>query len=157
MGTRVDSSNYDPGDSWTGGAQLVAMNFQTPDQAMRIYRGRFRDNGRSGYVLKPQHLLTPHSSSSPTSPLRVTITFISGRQIPKPQGAVKGEVIDPFVSVYITGCASDRYHGKVTSKVDDNGFNPVWNEVSETSVSYPLSYLFFQSSHFLFFYLSVCY
>jgi Ca2+-binding EF-hand superfamily protein len=52
-GTRVDSSNYDPTPMWCAGSQIVALNYQTPDRSMQLNRGRFRRNGRCGYVLKP--------------------------------------------------------------------------------------------------------
>ena len=50
---RVDSSNYNPMPSWLHGSQLVALNYQTPDVPMWVYRGKFRDNGGCGYLLRP--------------------------------------------------------------------------------------------------------
>ena len=35
---------------------LVALNYQTPDEDMHIYKGFFLDNGGCGYVLKPGFL-----------------------------------------------------------------------------------------------------
>ena len=35
---------------------VVALNYQTPDDHMMIYKGRFRDNGGCGYILKPAFL-----------------------------------------------------------------------------------------------------
>ncbi|KNC69865.1 hypothetical protein SARC_17616, partial [Sphaeroforma arctica JP610] len=32
---------------------MVALNFQTYDSAYQLNEGRFSDNGRCGYVLKP--------------------------------------------------------------------------------------------------------
>ena len=34
----------------------VALNYQTPDEDMHIYKGFFLDNGGCGYVLKPEFL-----------------------------------------------------------------------------------------------------
>ena len=34
----------------------VALNYQTPDESMMLNKGRFRDNGGCGYVLKPSFL-----------------------------------------------------------------------------------------------------
>lgn len=31
----------------------VALNYQTPDDNMHIYKGKFLDNGGCGYILKP--------------------------------------------------------------------------------------------------------
>jgi len=55
-GSRVDSSNNDPTPLWDAGAQLVALNYQTCDEALQLSRGRFRANGNSGYVLKPAYM-----------------------------------------------------------------------------------------------------
>jgi hypothetical protein len=50
---RVDSSNYDPMPAWNYGCQVVALNYQTSDWPMHLNRGRFRDNGNCGYLLRP--------------------------------------------------------------------------------------------------------
>jgi hypothetical protein len=50
---RVDSSNYDPIICWNHGCQIVALNYQTSDLPMQLNRGRFRDNGKCGYLLRP--------------------------------------------------------------------------------------------------------
>lgn len=55
-GTRVDSSNYDPSLAWATGCQVVALNFQTCSDGLQINRGRFLENGNSGYVLKPPRM-----------------------------------------------------------------------------------------------------
>jgi hypothetical protein len=75
-GTRVDSSNYDPVPAWTAGNQMVALNYQTSDVPMHCNRGRFRENGNCGYVLKPQSMLVP---TIPTGKgLRMIFTVVSG-------------------------------------------------------------------------------
>lgn len=123
----MDSSNYDPSVMWPTGAQLVALNYQTPDLPMRINRGKFRENGQCGYVLKPDFLRTyPPTPRAPA--VRLTLQIISGYQLPKPHGAKKGEIIDPFVHVTISGVAKDEHKWK-TKTVQDNGFNPQWEEV----------------------------
>ena len=38
------------------GCLSVALNYQTPDEDMHIYKGFFLDNGGSGYILKPSFL-----------------------------------------------------------------------------------------------------
>lgn len=35
---------------------VVALNYQTPDEAMQLNRGLFEDNGGCGYVLKPDFM-----------------------------------------------------------------------------------------------------
>ena len=64
-GQRLDSSNFNPIPYWSLGAQLVSLNYQTPDKPMHLNAGRFLDNGACGYVLKPPCLRpcrhVPHS------------------------------------------------------------------------------------------------
>ncbi|CAH3195917.1 unnamed protein product, partial [Porites evermanni] len=55
-GGRVDSSNYNPQQAWNAGCQIVALNYQTDSEPMHLNQGKFRVNGRAGYILKPKHL-----------------------------------------------------------------------------------------------------
>ena len=59
---RIDSSNYDPIKFWNSGIQMVALNYQTPDRAMQLNEGRFLQNGRCGYVLRPE-LMFPETKA----------------------------------------------------------------------------------------------
>ena len=52
MGTRIQSSNYNPIMYWNVGAQMVALNYQTRDNNWKINMGMFQQNGGCGYVLK---------------------------------------------------------------------------------------------------------
>ena len=61
-GSRVDSSNYDPRLAWSMGCQMVALNFQTPDRPMHLNMSKFEENGRAGYVLKPDFLRLPDAT-----------------------------------------------------------------------------------------------
>jgi hypothetical protein len=127
----VDSSNYDPAPAWSSGSQMVALNYQTNDVAMQVNRGMFRDNAQCGYLLKPKYMRsasTNIAACTHVQGLRLTVTVLSGHQLPKPGSAMKGEVIDPFVSVSIHGLPEDEAEFK-TKTVNDNGFNPFWNEV----------------------------
>ena len=53
---RVDSSNFNPIPFWNVGCQMVAMNYQTADSSKQVYEAKFKENGGSGYVLKPLYL-----------------------------------------------------------------------------------------------------
>jgi phosphatidylinositol phospholipase C eta len=55
---KFDSSNYNPIEAWVFGAQLVALNFQTPDMGMLLNWGWYQLNGGAycGYVLKPSFM-----------------------------------------------------------------------------------------------------
>lgn len=51
----------------------------------------------------------------------VTISIISGQQLPKPEGgSTTGEVIDPYVQVQFAGIPRDCAQFK-TKVIDDNG------------------------------------
>lgn len=132
-GTRVDSSNYLPTIGWAGGNQLVALNYQTPDQGMHLNYGKFRENGYSGYVLKPQWMMNPVAVRTPA--VKLTVLIMSASQLPKPGGVLRGEVIDPFVVVSVH--AGNTVQEKKTRTINDNGFNPTWNEVFTFEVSNP--------------------
>lgn len=41
----------------------VALNYQTPDEDMHVYKGMFMDNGGCGYLLKPNFLRTREFSA----------------------------------------------------------------------------------------------
>lgn len=140
-GTRVDSSNYDPQIMWNCGCQTVAMNYQTPDRPMWINHGKFRPNGRCGYVLKPALLLDstkmfdPFSSASWEASVpfvTIKMKIISGRHIVK---GGKG-VASPFVSVEVSGVDSDASgNSKKTKSLQNNGFRPKWDEEIKLEVS----------------------
>lgn len=125
MGIRTDSSNYDPTPAWTAGNQMVALNYQTNDLPYQINVGKFQENGNCGYVLKPERMRSLQATGHMAME-NVSLQIISGQQLPKPLGAKKGEVVDPFIVVVVSdGSSQSRYETKV---VDNNGFNPVWNE-----------------------------
>ncbi|CAH1795147.1 unnamed protein product [Owenia fusiformis] len=145
-GLRTDSSNYDPVPMWNTGCSIVALNYQTPDDSMQINMGKFRDNGGCGYILKPDFLLTAKLPSgisfNPNGPFpdewkrKIQITVISGYMLPKPKGAGKNEIIDPYVKIEIEGVPMDKQNAK-TAIVDNNGFLPMWNESFNFNVNCP--------------------
>jgi hypothetical protein len=134
-GTRVDSSNYNPAPAWAAGNQMVALNYQTKDSAFFVNYGKYRENGKCGYVLKPTYLLSSGSARSST-PVNLVVHVLSAAQLPKPGGATKGEIIDPFVQVSIHGTPSDEKEYK-TATIQDNGFNPVWNKIFRFHIENP--------------------
>jgi len=80
---RVDSSNFDPWIAWVHGAQVVALNWQTPAPPLWAYQGFFRGNGRGGYVPKPDWMTgrVPPAllTRPPTQLLRVQV--LSARRL----------------------------------------------------------------------------
>ncbi|XP_071608966.1 1-phosphatidylinositol 4,5-bisphosphate phosphodiesterase eta-1 isoform X4 [Heliangelus exortis] len=142
---RIDSSNFNPLPYWNVGCQLVALNYQSEGRVMQLNDAKFRVNGNCGYVLKPQQMckgtFNPYSSDPlPASPKKqLILKIISGQQLPKPPDSMlgdRGEIIDPFVEVEIIGlpvdCCKDQ-----TRVVDDNGFNPVWEETLTFTIHMP--------------------
>jgi len=131
-GSRVNSSNYDPVPSWNSGAQIVALNYQTGSEPTWINDGKFQDNGGCGYILKPKYMREEKITFNPELKIKATkhleLIILSAWQLPKAVGKEnngKGEVIDPYVKVIISGIPVDRNSYK-TKVVKNNGFNPVW-------------------------------
>ncbi|KAJ4460963.1 putative 1-phosphatidylinositol 4; 5-bisphosphate phosphodiesterase delta-1 [Paratrimastix pyriformis] len=150
-------SNYDPCEAWLClGCQLVALNFQTFDLPLLTNLSLFQENAACGYVLKPEPLLAaprparfeaievaqgqPEGAdqqpavqppSAAQEPIRRTlkIRVLSGRHLPKIRGDQTSEVIDPFVVVETIGCVAEDCASRQTRTIQNNGFNPVWNEV----------------------------
>ncbi|XP_045715577.1 1-phosphatidylinositol 4,5-bisphosphate phosphodiesterase eta-2 isoform X5 [Phyllostomus hastatus] len=97
---RVDSSNYDPQPFWNAGCQMGVFNPNSEDPL-------------PGQLKK-----------------QLVLRIISGQQLPKPRDSVlgdRGEIIDPYVEVEVIGLPVDCSKEQ-TRVVDDNGFNPVWEE-----------------------------
>uniref|UniRef100_A0A674BUX1 Phosphoinositide phospholipase C n=1 Tax=Salmo trutta TaxID=8032 RepID=A0A674BUX1_SALTR len=133
---RIDSSNFNPQLYWNVGCQLVALNYQTEGRMMQLNRAKFMVNGGCGYVLKPPPMCKGSFNPFCDDPLpaypnkQLVLKIISGQQLPKPPDSMlgdRGEIIDPFVEVEIIGLPVDCCKGQ-TRVVDDNGFNPVWEE-----------------------------
>ncbi|XP_021273231.1 1-phosphatidylinositol 4,5-bisphosphate phosphodiesterase eta-2 isoform X3 [Numida meleagris] len=133
---RVDSSNYNPQPFWNAGCQLVALNYQSEGRMLQLNRAKFSANGNCGYVLKPncmcQGIFNPNSDDPLPGQLKkqLVLRIISGQQLPKPRDSMlgdRGEIIDPFVEVEVIGLPVDCFKEQ-TRVVDDNGFNPMWEE-----------------------------
>ncbi|KAK2886525.1 1-phosphatidylinositol 4,5-bisphosphate phosphodiesterase delta-1a isoform X1 [Channa argus] len=143
-GSRTDSSNYNPVPMWNVGCQIVALNFQTPCREMYLNQGRFLPNGFCGYVLKPEF---QRSLSSQFDPNKLTkgpwlkkktfhIMVISGQQLPKLNKNKEKSIVDPLVRVEIHGVPADNAR-KETHHIDNNGFNPMWNESFQFEINVP--------------------
>ncbi|XP_066573017.1 1-phosphatidylinositol 4,5-bisphosphate phosphodiesterase delta-1a isoform X2 [Amia ocellicauda] len=134
-GSRTDSSNYNPVELWNAGCQIVALNFQTPGKEMDINQGRFMQNGFSGYNLKPKFLRDPNTDFDPSHPSQgewmnpksLHIMVISAQQLPKVNKEKLNSIVDPLVKMEIFGVLRDCA-AKETKHIDNNGFNPMWNE-----------------------------
>ncbi|KAG5177143.1 PLC-like phosphodiesterase [Tribonema minus] len=136
-GQRVDSSNYDPMPHWCAGSQIVALNYQTSGMSMYLNHGRFRDNGGCGYVLKPPCLQKQSEPQPVEAAMTLIVQVCSAQQLPKPKGAHKGEIIDPYVKVGIHGTAVDTKGPFQTHVISDNGFNPIWDKSYSFKITQP--------------------
>ncbi|XP_035237123.1 1-phosphatidylinositol 4,5-bisphosphate phosphodiesterase eta-2a isoform X2 [Anguilla anguilla] len=133
---RVDSSNFNPQPFWNSGCHLVALNYQSEGRVLQLNRAKFYSNGNCGYILKPPCMCEGAFNPMLDDPLpnrlkkQLVLKIISGQQLPKPKDSMlgdRGEIIDPFVEVEIIGLPVDCCKEQ-TRVVDDNGFNPMWEE-----------------------------
>ncbi|XP_070701723.1 1-phosphatidylinositol 4,5-bisphosphate phosphodiesterase delta-1-like isoform X2 [Pempheris klunzingeri] len=142
-GSRADSSNYDPVPLWNAGCQIVALNFQTTCPEMDVNQGRFVVNGKSGYILKPAYMRDAATEFDPITLTRgdwlkhktLHIMVISAQQLPK-VNKKKSSIVDPLVKVQVFGVPADVAE-KETGPVENNGFNPMWNENFQFDVYVP--------------------
>ncbi|PWA18022.1 1-phosphatidylinositol 4,5-bisphosphate phosphodiesterase delta-1a isoform X1 [Gambusia affinis] len=143
-GSRTDSSNYNPVPMWNVGCQIVALNFQTHAKEMHLNQGRFRPNGFCGYILKPEFQRSPSSQFNPQSLTNgpwlqkktLHVMVISAQQLPKLNKDKEKSIVDPLVIVEIQGVAEDNAK-KMTHHIENNGFNPMWNEKFEFPINVP--------------------
>ncbi|XP_008288306.1 1-phosphatidylinositol 4,5-bisphosphate phosphodiesterase eta-2 [Stegastes partitus] len=142
---RVDSSNFNPQPYWNAGCHMVAMNYQTEGRMLELNRAKFSSNGNCGYILKPKCMCKTAFNPALEDPLpghrktQLVLKIISGQQLPKPKDSMfgdRGEIIDPFVEVEIIGLPVDCSKQQ-TRVVDDNGFNPMWEETLVFSIQMP--------------------
>ncbi|KAM4738213.1 1-phosphatidylinositol 4,5-bisphosphate phosphodiesterase eta-2a isoform 1-T3 [Anableps anableps] len=142
---RVDSSNFNPQPFWNTGCQLVALNYQSEGRVLQLNRAKFFSNGNCGYILKPTCMCEGAFNPNLEDPLpgrmkkQLVLKIISGQQLPKPKDSMlgdRGEIIDPFVEVEIIGLPVDCCKEQ-TRVVDDNGFNPMWEETLVFTVHMP--------------------
>ncbi|KAF9328926.1 Phospholipase C [Podila minutissima] len=150
-GFRINSTNYDPHHHWAAGCQVVALNYQNHDRGMQMNRAMFTMNGHCGYVLKPAPLrlasgeVCNHDKAPSfvkSYPLDITIEVISAQQLPRPNDATSGDVVDPVceVELLVPGQSAVKFK---TRHVNDNGFNPVWRESFKFRVDYEFHELVF--------------
>ncbi|XP_047196290.1 1-phosphatidylinositol 4,5-bisphosphate phosphodiesterase eta-2a isoform X3 [Hippoglossus stenolepis] len=142
---RVDSSNFNPQPFWNAGCQLVALNYQSEGRVLQLNRAKFYSNGNCGYILKPVCMCEGAFNPNLEDPLpgqmkkQLVLKIISGQQLPKPKDSMlgdRGEIIDPFVEVEIIGLPVDCCKEQ-TRVVDDNGFNPMWEETLVFTINMP--------------------
>lgn len=143
-GSRTDSSNYNPVPMWNAGCQIVALNFQTASKEMDLNQGRFMPNGMSGYFLKPDFLRDLASQFNPNTLAKgpwlkkkvLHVMVISAQQLPKVNKDKHKSIVDPLVRVELYGVPADTT-SKETHHIDNNGFNPMWNDNFQFDIQVP--------------------
>ncbi|CAF0966243.1 unnamed protein product [Rotaria sordida] len=142
-GFRQDSSNPDPINAWNFGVQMVALNYQTSDDMMALYNGKFLANGSCGYILKPDYLIkaqetefNPWNGQTNFDCTQIlTIKIISGQFLPRLNSKSK-DILDPYVNVSTHGIPCDHRIQK-TKVIHNNGFDPIWNETFQFTMRFP--------------------
>ena len=132
------SRNYNPLLPWAMGCQFASMNF-TRNKFMLVNDGRFRENGNTGYVLKPEYMCSDSMGDLDDAldcprPKKLTIRILSGFCLPKSMDSKPGmqnRIINPFVIVTMyDGSPASLLPPPTFSTVvvKGNGLNPIWNE-----------------------------
>ncbi|KAI1899759.1 hypothetical protein AGOR_G00065060 [Albula goreensis] len=131
-----DSANPNPQGYWSGGCQLVPLNFQAPGASLDLHRARFAQNGGCGFVLRPAPFrLEAPSECMPPQTLRLRV--IGAHGLPKPQGSGSiGEVIDPYVVLELHGVPADCAEHR-TRTAAQNQDDPLFDQTFEFQVSVP--------------------
>jgi phosphatidylinositol phospholipase C delta len=147
-GIRQDSSNPNPINSWNFGIQIAALNYQHNDPMMSLLYGKFLDNGSCGYILKPNYLIDNEKSNfnpldysiKPTKdliehPQRLILTIISAQFLSRSNEKTH-DLPDPYVVISTHGILCDQQIHK-TKFIQNNGFNPIWNETFIFDIHFP--------------------
>jgi len=137
---RVASDNYSPLPMWQVGSQMIALNYQTGDRPMQLNQAKFIDNGNCGYLLRPQFMFkdeyNPFEKASAAAvgikPLSMELRVMAARHLLRPGRGL----VSPYVEVEVCGSEYDYVKVK-TATINDNGFNPVWNEVFHLNITNP--------------------
>uniref|UniRef100_A0A3Q2XTE8 Phosphoinositide phospholipase C n=1 Tax=Hippocampus comes TaxID=109280 RepID=A0A3Q2XTE8_HIPCM len=115
-GSRTDSSNYNPVPMWNAGCQIGDAHQPGPLPRQR------QEPPCHGRVVKLA--------------FRLTSQVISAQQLPKLNVDKQKSIVDPLVRVEVYGVRADNA-SKETHRIDNNGFNPTWNEHFEFDVHVP--------------------
>uniref|UniRef100_G3U6T0 Phosphoinositide phospholipase C n=1 Tax=Loxodonta africana TaxID=9785 RepID=G3U6T0_LOXAF len=134
---RVDSSNYNPQPFWNAGCQMSGCLWKEGFDCLQpgACPGSVGPQGGPRLLSLPPWppgIFNPNSEDPLPGQLKkqLVLRIISGQQLPKPRDSMlgdRGEIIDPFVEVEIIGLPVDC-NKEQTRVVDDNGFNPMWEE-----------------------------
>ena len=109
---RIDSSNFNPLQSWKRGVQMAALNWQTYDVNLQINDAMFAAGiDKTGYVLKPEELRQIRHLPSPETipegqPVRArkgmkfvkfSVEIISAQRLPRPRTHNPDQGMNPYI------------------------------------------------------------
>eukprot|EP01053_Blabericola_migrator_P007295 Blabericola_migrator_1__7294@NODE_370_length_9282_cov_84_124688_g17_i4_p1_GENE_NODE_370_length_9282_cov_84_124688_g17_i4NODE_370_length_9282_cov_84_124688_g17_i4_p1_ORF_typecomplete_len734_score86_02PIPLCX/PF00388_19/1_1e03PIPLCX/PF00388_19/7_1e24PIPLCY/PF00387_19/1_4e04PIPLCY/PF00387_19/2e19C2/PF00168_30/2_5e07EFhand_like/PF09279_11/0_14_NODE_370_length_9282_cov_84_124688_g17_i433335534 len=135
MDIRVLVSDLNPMPFWITGCQLVGCSNQAGSNAKALlHSGRFRENGTTGYVLKPKLLTVDTVAFNPYDPITSLLTsfgeapkelcikVICGRQLPR----LESGMMNYSVAVSVIGIPKDCATF-TTACVCNSGLDPRWS------------------------------
>ncbi|KAF1821172.1 phosphoinositide phospholipase C, partial [Dissoconium aciculare CBS 342.82] len=139
----VDSSNFDPLQSWRRGVQMAALNWQYYDVHQQVNEAMFAAGpDRSGYVLKPEELR--HAKSSPTESasglkekkgrkiVRFTVDLLAAQRLPRPRTQNQDAPMNTYIELEVY-CPEDRPGGNASNE-NNNDF-PLHDEAPYSRTS----------------------
>lgn len=109
---RIDSSNFNPLQSWRRGVQMAALNWQTYDVHQQVNEAMFAaGSDRLGYVLKPDELRhakhVPISDTIADAPekkekkgkkfVKFSVDIISAQRLPRPRHQSTEAGMNPYI------------------------------------------------------------
>ncbi|THW12216.1 PLC-like phosphodiesterase [Aureobasidium pullulans] len=131
---RIDSSNFNPLQSWKRGVQMAALNWQTYDIHMQMNEAMFAaGTDRTGYVLKPDEMRDNKQSQTSGSLLdtlrfhkrgkhlvQFSVDIISAQRLPRPRNHNPELGMNPYVEfeVYTAEDNKSRGYAKVDGGID---------------------------------------
>ncbi|KAF7185076.1 1-phosphatidylinositol 4,5-bisphosphate phosphodiesterase 1 [Pseudocercospora fuligena] len=129
-GKRLDSSNFNPLQSWRRGVQMAALNWQTYDVNQQINEAMFAAGfDRLGYVLKPEELR--HAKHLPIVEaidqgsekkdkkgkkiVKFEVEVISAQRLPRPRNQPAEAGMNPYIEFEMYS-AEDKARGIATAQ-----------------------------------------
>lgn len=126
---RIDSSNFNPLQSWRRGVQMAALNWQTYDVHQQVNEAMFAGPDRIGYVLKPDELRhakhVPIADTVAEAPerrekkgkkiVRFSVEIISAQRLPRPRSQSTATGMNTFIEFEMF-TADDKARGNATGE-----------------------------------------
>ncbi|CAK4034735.1 related to phosphoinositide-specific phospholipase C [Lecanosticta acicola] len=127
---RIDSSNFNPLQSWRRGVQMAALNWQTYDVHQQVNEAMFAaGSDRLGYVLKPDELRhakhLPIADTIAETPekqekkgkkvVRFSVDILSAQRLPRPRNQNAEAGMNPYIEFEMYS-AEDKARGNATAE-----------------------------------------